>query len=348
MKAKKSHWMRAKTIVIFEAGLNHNGDVRLARELVEAASDSGADVVKFQKRDLTTLASKSMLESEELRFPSLGATYQEVRTKLELSKEAYIELRDLAHSKGLEFMVTPFDKPSLDFLLEVGVDSLKIASHSVADPRLLGHVAQSGLPVVMSSGMVTLEELDNAVEVFKSAGTDLALLHCASEYPTGDEGANLGLIATIRERYGAVTGFSGHEIGSLHTLAAVALGAKVVERHVTMSNELEGFDHKMSMEVEQFSHLVKAIRRLEIAIGDGVKRITPVEMSTRLKYRVSMVASRDLHPGEKLSKDMIVYKNPGTGIPASEEERLLGSVIQQFLEKDSLIPIDQLHKTVGS
>lgn len=341
----QSHWIRSRTTVIFEAGLNHNGDLSIAKELVESAAQSGADVVKFQKRDIQALAAREMLQSEERRFPSLGSTYLEVRTKLELTKDDYLELRELAHSRGLEFMVTPFDKPSLDFLLDIKVDSLKVASHSVADPRLLQNVATSRLPVVMSSGMVTIEELDRAVGIFKSAQTDLALLHCSSEYPTNDTGANLRLIQTLRDRFGLTTGFSGHEIGSLHTIAAVAMGAKIVERHVTLSNRLEGFDHKMSMEVDAFADLVREIRRLEVALGDGVKTITPLEMTTRVKYRVSMVAARDLLPGEVLAPDLVVYKNPGTGIPASQEDEFIGSVVRSFVEADTVIQPEQLNKS---
>ena len=345
MIRSNSSWQRPSIIIIFEAGLNHNGQISIAKELVEAAAQSGADVVKFQKRDIQALAAKEMLQGEELRFPSLGSTYLEVRTKLELTRDDYMELRELAHSRGLEFMVTPFDKPSLDFLLDIHVDSLKVASHSVADPRLLRHLASSGLPVVMSSGMVTLEELDRAVGIFKLAEVDLAVLHCSSEYPTNDTGANLRLIQTLRDRYGLTTGFSGHEIGSLHTIAAVAMGAKIVERHVTISNKLEGFDHKMSMEVDAFAELVREIRRLEVALGDGVKTITPIEMATRMKYRVSMVAARDLLPGEVLAPEMVVYKNPGTGIPASQEDEFIGSVVGTFVEADSVIQPDQLVKS---
>ena len=345
MTRSESHWQRSETLVIFEAGLNHNGELSLAKELVEAAAQSGASVVKFQKREISSLASRAMLQSEEIRFPSLGSTYEEVRTKLELSKDAYLELLELAHSRGLEFMVTPFDKPSLDFLLDIEVDSLKVASHSVADPRLLQNVAASGLAVVMSSGMVTIEELDRAVGIFRSAETDLAVLHCSSEYPTNDTGANLRLIQTLRDRYGLTTGFSGHELGSLHTIAAVAMGAKIVERHVTLSNRLEGFDHKMSMEVDAFAELVKDIRRLEVALGDGVTKFTPIEMSTRMKYRVSMVAARDLLPGETLAPEMVVYKNPGTGIPASQEDQFIGSVVRTFVEADTVIQPEQLSKS---
>lgn len=345
MSETESHWKRSSILVIFEAGLNHNGDLTLAKELVEAAAQSGADVVKFQKREISALASRDMLQSEEIRFPSLGTTYQEVRTKLELSKDDYLELRELAHSRKLEFMVTPFDKPSLDFLLDIEVDSLKVASHSVANPRLLRDVAASGLSVVMSSGMVTIEELDRAVGIFKSAEADLAVLHCSSEYPTNDTGANLRLIQTLRDRYGLTTGFSGHEIGSLHTVAAVAMGAKIVERHVTLSNELEGFDHKMSMQVDAFAVLVNEIRRLEVALGDGVKTITPIEMTTRMKYRVSMVSARDILPGEVLAPEMVVYKNPGTGIPASQEDAFIGSVVRTLVKADSVIQPGQLSKS---
>ncbi len=334
------YWVRDKIYVIFEAGLNHNGDPELAMKLVEAAAECGADAVKFQKRDITSLAISTMLDSAETRFPSLGNTYREVRSKLELSKDVYRQLRDRSHELGLDFMVTPFDSVSLDFILDVGIDSIKVASHSVANPRLLEKISKAKLPVVMSSGMVSLEELDCAVNIFNAAGTDLAILHCSSEYPTEDYGANLGLISTLANRYGRVTGFSGHEIGSLHSVLALGMGAKIIERHVTLKNDLEGFDHKMSMDIENFKLFVKDIRRVPSILGDGVKKITAIEETTRAKYRVSMVSSRNIKKGEVLTQDMLTYKNPGTGLSALQEKHFLGKVVVREIAEDTLISPD--------
>jgi sialic acid synthase SpsE len=332
-----SYWVRDKVYIIFEAGLNHNGDPEMALQLVEAAAACGADAVKFQKRDIFALATGEILSSAETRFPSLGKTYREVRSKLELSRDVYQNLRSRSHELGLNFMVTPFDTESLNFILDVGVDSIKVASHSVANPRLLMEISKTKLPVVMSSGMVSLEELDHAVGIFNSAGTDLAILHCSSEYPTEDQGANLQLISTIANRYGRIVGFSGHELGTLQSILALGMGAKIIERHVTLNNNLEGFDHKMSMTVDNFKLFVDDIRRIPIILGDGVKRITKIEEQTRAKYRVSMVSSRSIEKGEVLKKDMIIYKNPGTGLPALEEEQFLGKVFAQAVPKDTLI-----------
>jgi sialic acid synthase SpsE len=332
-----SYWAREKPYIIFEAGLNHNGDPKMALQLVEAAAACGADAVKFQKRDISALATSGMLGSVETRFPSLGKTYREVRSKLELSKNVYQTLRSRSHELGLHFMVTPFDVASLNFILDVGVDSVKVASHSVANPRLLVDISKTNLPVVMSSGMVSLEELDHAVGIFNTAGTDLAILHCSSEYPTADQGANLQLISTIANRYGRIVGYSGHELGTLHSILALGMGAKIIERHVTLSNELEGFDHKMSMTVDSFKLFVDDIRRIPIILGDGIKRITEIEEQTRAKYRVSMVSSRNIEKGEILKKDMIAYKNPGTGLPALQEEQFLGNVFAQSVPEDTLI-----------
>ena len=335
-----SFWNRDTPYIIFEAGLNHNGDIGLAKELVHAAADSGSDAVKFQKRDIYSLATKEVLDGEELRFPSLGKTYREVRSRLEFDLDQYAELRELAKNLGLDFMVTPFDLPSLSFLLSVGLDAVKIASHSVANPRLLREISTTGLPIVMSSGMVTLHELDNAVGIFTSQSADIAILHCSSEYPTSDEGANLSLINVLMERYGLPTGFSSHEIGITHTLAAVAMGAKVLERHVTISKDLEGFDHKMSMDVQEFASLVSNVRALHTALGDGIKRVTPTEQLTRDKYRVSMVSSRSLKLGEVLDSAMVVYKNPGTGIPAMDEQKYLGRRLRTDVLEDTLLSPD--------
>jgi len=332
-----SYWARDDIYVIFEAGLNHNGDPEIALQLVEAAAACGADAVKFQKRDISSLATRNMLDSSETRFPSLGNTYREVRSKLELSKDVYLALKSRSHELGLHFMVTPFDTKSLNFILDIGVDSIKVASHSVANPRLLLEISKAKLPVVMSSGMVSLEELDHAVNIFNSAGTDLAILHCSSEYPTKDQGANLLLISTIAKRYGRIVGFSGHELGALHSILALGMGAKIIERHVTLDNELEGFDHKMSMNIENFKLFVNDIRRVPIVLGDGVKRITEVEELTRAKYRVSMVSSRNIEQGEVFKEDMILYKNPGTGLSALQEKKFIGKVFSQSIPEDTLI-----------
>lgn len=336
MEIESKETSAPSTYIIFEAGLNHNGSPKLAEDLVRAAAAAGADAVKFQKRNISTLANREMLASEELRFPSLGKTYQAVREKLELNFETYCSLRDLSHQLGLDFMVTPFDEDSLDFVMSVGVDSLKIASHSVAHPRLLAKVSQVSLPIYMSSGMVTLQELDTAVEIFEHHRR-FTLLHCSSEYPTLSSGANLRLIPYLRERYRRPVGFSSHELGITHSIAAVALGAVALERHVTLDKNLEGFDHKMSLNAAEFGQLVRHVREIETAMGHERKEISPEEQKTRNKYRVSMVASRDLEKGETLTKEMISYKNPGTGMPASDETKYVGRTLKRAVSFDSLL-----------
>lgn len=325
-----------KTYIIFEAGLNHNGSDELAHSLVRAAADQGADAVKFQKRQIDALASEQMLDWKEERFPSLGSTYRQVREKLELSFETYLSLKSLSHTLNLDFIITPFDEPSFEFVMAVGVDAIKIASHSVGHPRLLQRIRDASMPTYMSSGMSTLEELDNAVGIFE--GDDrFVLLHCSSEYPTSHEGANLSLIPWLKSRYGVPVGFSSHENGSLHSLAAVSLGAVALERHVTLDKNLEGFDHKISMDTEEFGSLVREIRDLEIAMGEPKKVISNQEQLTRAKYRVSLVASRDINVGEQLTPEMLDYKNPGTGIPAIEEQNLLGRRLVRPVKYGSLL-----------
>lgn len=329
---------------IFEAGLNHNGDPSIAELLVREAAAAGADAVKFQKRDIPSLATSEMLESTENRFPSLGNTYREVRSKLELSREVYRDLLDLSKELGIDFMVTPFDTASLEFLLDVGVRHFKIASHSVANPRFLKRMSQLDLPVVCSSGMVTQGELDLAIEILSPLGEKLSLLHCTSAYPTLDEDANLLRIPYLRKRYGLRTGYSGHELGKLHTLAAVALGARVVERHVTVDKSLEGFDHQMSMSTSEFCDLVQDIRRLEVILSPVRTEPSPTEQVTRDKYRVSMVAADDLLPGAELLEGHVTYKNPGTGIPASREHEFLGKRLRRFVPVNTLLQEDDFEQ----
>lgn len=202
-----------RCITIAEAGLNHNGDIHLALQLIDAAAQSGAAIVKFQKRHVEGLAVGSVLDAPDVRFPVFGKTYRQIREHLEFSWEEYVRLRDASHARGIRFMVTPFDAESVKFLERLNVPAYKIASHSVTNLPLLKLIAEIGKPVIMSTGMCSWDELDRAVEVFQKRKTPLVLLHCVSAYPTPPEAANLSLIPVLRSRYGLPIGFSGHELG---------------------------------------------------------------------------------------------------------------------------------------
>lgn len=329
--------MSGHCYVIAEAGLNHNGDVEVAKELVAVAAEAGADCVKFQKRHVDTLAVGSVLEAKDDRFPAFGSTYHEIRAHLELSFDEFEELKDLAQAKGLDFLCTAFDRESVDFLERLNVGAYKLASHSNTNLPLLRYVASLGKPAYLSSGASTQEEMDDAVAIFRSAGTELTLLHCVSSYPTpaGDE--NLSAIPGMRERYGLPVGYSGHEIGYLPTLVAVALGAVAIERHFTLDKKMVGFDHAISLEPDELKTMTRDVRGVEASLGVAEKQLTEKEMVTRNKYKVSMVSSRSISRGTIITEEMVTYKNPGTGIHPRDAGAVLGKRAAVDIAEDTLI-----------
>lgn len=334
--------MSAGCYVIAEAGLNHNGHMELARSLVNVAAEAGADAVKFQKREVGTLAVGHVLNAQDDRFPQFGSTYKEIRETMEFNFEQYLELKELVVGKGLDFLCTPFDHESVDFLEKLGVERYKIASHSNTNLPLLEHIASIGRPVFMSTGACTLDELDDAVEVFKKHGTDLTVLHCVSAYPTPIEDHNLSMIDIIRQRYGVAVGYSGHELGYIPTLAAVSLGAKVVERHFTMDKKLVGFDHAISLEPRELTGMIEDIRSIGQTLGGVEKFVSEQEMITRDKYKVSMVTRHQIPAGAVITEDMILYRNPGTGIHPRDAGLVLGKKAASDIPEDTLIDVGML------
>ena len=268
--------------VIGEIGINHNGDVELARRLVDVAADAGCQAVKFQKRtpDISTPAA----QRDQIRQTPWGEmTYLEYRYRVEFGREQYQEIGAHATARGLDWFASPWDVPSVEFLEELGVVGHKVASASVTDLELLGALAATGKPVILSTGMSTLEQIDVAVETL---GTErLVLLHATSTYPLPPEEANLRTITTLQERYGVPVGYSGHERGLQISVAAVALGAVAVERHITLDRTMWGSDHAASLEPAGLHHLVRDIRVIEAALGDGVKRGYPGELAPMAKLR---------------------------------------------------------------
>ena len=329
--------MSNKCYVIAEAGLNHNGSMDLASQLIDAAAEAGVDAVKFQKRNVGTLAVGHILNAKDDRFPEFGSTYKEIRQHIEFDFEQYMGLKEHAEGKGLDFLCTPFDHQSVDFLEKLKVDRYKIASHSNTNLPLLEHIASIGKPVFMSTGACTLEEMDDAVEVFKKRGTDLTILHCVSAYPTPIEEHNLSMIDVIRQRYGVPVGYSGHELGYVPTLAAVSLGAVAVERHYTMDKKLIGFDHAISLEPQEIQAMVEDIHAIGGVMGSADKGVSEREMITRDKYKVSMASARSISKGAVITDAMITYKNPGTGIHPRDAALVLGKRAAVDIPEDTLL-----------
>jgi N-acetylneuraminate synthase len=269
--------------VIAEIGLNHNGDVEIAKRLIDVAADSGAQAVKFQKRT-PAISTPEHMKNTPRETPWGTMTYLEYRYRVEFDREQYIEIGDYATLRGLSWFASPWDEVAVDFLEDLQVVAHKVASASVTDIAMLEALARTGKPIILSTGMSTLDQIDRAVEVL---GTDnLVILHATSTYPLPPEEANIRMITTLRERYeGVPIGYSGHERGLQISIGAVALGAVAVERHITLDRTMWGSDHAASLEPTGFEHLVRDIRVLSEAMGDGVKRIYPGELAPLAKLR---------------------------------------------------------------
>ena len=273
----------APVYVIGEIGLNHNGDVEIAKQLIDVAADAGAQAVKFQKRT-PAISTPEHMKNTPRQTPWGEMTYLEYRYRVEFDHDQYVELGDYATMRGLDWFASPWDVPSVDFLENLNVCAYKVASASVTDLELLEAMRATGKPVILSTGMSTIEQIDRAVAAL--SGSPLVVLHATSTYPLPAEEANLRMIETLRDRFSGVPiGFSGHEPGLQISLAAVALGAVAVERHITLDRTMWGSDHAASLEPQGLQHLVRDIRIIEQAMGDGVKRVFPGELAPLAKLR---------------------------------------------------------------
>ena len=325
--------------VIAEIGHNHQGSVERARELVRAAHEAGVDAVKLQKRDNRRLYTRALYDSPYDNENSFGPTYGAHREALELDRDAYVTLRDEARSLGLVFFATAFDEPSADLLAELGAPAFKIASGDLRNTPLLRHVAGFGKPLVVSTGGATIEDVDRAVETVTGVGGTLCLLQCTAAYPAAVEDLNLGVIATLRERYPElVIGLSDHQDGIAMAPVAFMLGARVVEKHFTLSHTAKGTDHAFSLMPEGMRKLVRDLRRVPIAIGDGVKRPLPSEEKPLQKMGKQLVAARALAAGHVLADGDVVAKSPADGgLPPYALDDLLGRRVVRPLAEDEAI-----------
>jgi len=269
--------------LIAEIGLNHNGDVDLAKRLVDVAADSGAQAVKFQKRT-PEISTPAHMRDVPRETPWGTMSYLEYRYRVEFDRDHYIEIGDHATLRGLDWFASPWDVPSVEFLEDLNVVAHKVASASVTDLELLRALAATGKPIILSTGMSTIDQIDTAVDVL--GVENLVLLHATSTYPLPAEEANLRMMTTLRGRYpGVPVGYSGHEPGLQISLAAAALGATAIERHITLDRTMWGSDHAASLEPEGLRHLIRDIRIVETALGDGIKRIMPGEEAPMAKLR---------------------------------------------------------------
>lgn len=325
--------------VIAEAGVNHNGDIGLARRLVDAAAEAGADAVKFQTFRTDALVSEAAPKARYQVESTGGLESQRVMlARLELSADAHVALRDHAERRGLVFFSTPFDEASADLLDRLGVELLKVPSGEVTNLPLLRHLAGKKRPVLLSTGMATLDEVATAVETLGAAGDPpVAILHCVSAYPAPVGDTNLRAMDTLRVRFGCPVGLSDHSLGIEVALAAVARGAAVLEKHLTVDRALPGPDHRASLEPADFAALVRGVRAVEAALGDGIKRPMPSEIDTRAVARRSLVAARGLPAGHRLTRDDVAVKRPGTGIAPANLDQVIGKTLTRAVAADELL-----------
>jgi N,N'-diacetyllegionaminate synthase len=330
--------------VIAEAGVNHNGDRQLAVALVEAAAAAGVDAVKFQTFRAEGVAAPSAPKARYQLETTPGEESQlEMLQRLELDREAHVALKREAERYGLVFLSTPFDPVSVDLLDRLGVDAFKVASPDLTNQPLLEEIGRRGRPVFLSTGLADLREVEQALGVLREAGAaDVVVLHCVSEYPAAAEDVNLRAMMTMREQLGRPVGYSDHTEGSEVALAAVALGACVLEKHFTLDRALPGPDHRASIEPQELEQLVVAVRRVESSLGTGVKKPTEAERRNAAVVRRSLAAADDLPAGIVLTRGMLTSLRPGTGIPPTRIDQVVGRRLARRLARSELLAPDDL------
>jgi len=312
--------------IIAEAGVNHNGQMELARRLVDAAAAAGVDAVKFQTFKAEKVVSSGAPQATyQMKNTGVEETQLAMIRRLELDAERTAELGEYCSSVGIEFLSTPFDEESAELLQALGVPAFKVGSGELTNHRFLKYLAEKGLPLIVSTGMASMEETEAAVAAIRGAGgRGLCLLHCVSAYPAPPEESNLRSMDTLRRNFHVPVGWSDHTLGLHVTVAAVALGASLVEKHFTLDRSLPGPDHAASLEPQELAALVRQVREVESALGDGVKRCMPSEENTAAVARRSVHTAADLPAGHVIGPDDLLLLRPGTGIGAHEVEKLVG------------------------
>ena len=333
-----------KTLIIAEAGVNHNGDFNLAKQLVDKAVEAGADIVKFQTCKAKNVISRYAEKAEYQKVTTGEADSQlEMVDKLMLSYEEYGMLKDYCDQKGIIFLSTAFDLESVDYLHSIGMKMWKIPSGEITNLPLLIKIAKLHEPIIMSTGMSELDEVIESVKVLKENGAgDITILHCTTEYPAPYEDVNLKAMETMKDALNLPVGYSDHTKGIEIPVAAVARGACVIEKHFTLDRNMEGPDHKASLEPDELKQMVDSIRNVEKAIGDGVKKVSASELKNQDIARKSIIAKTDIKKGDIFTEKNITTKRPGNGINPMRWFDLLGKVAKHDYQEDYLIELDEL------
>lgn len=328
-------------IIIAEAGVNHNGSFELAKKMVDAAKDAGVDYVKFQTFNPKKLVSK-YAEKAEYQKKTTGSdeTQLQMLQKLALTEYTFLSLRDYCKEVGIGFISTPFDLDSIAFLETFNMDFWKVPSGEITNLPYLEAISKTKRKVVMSTGMCDMNEIQDAIEVLEKNGTsEITLLHCNTQYPTPYEHVNLSAMNTIRDALHKEVGYSDHTQGIEVPIAAVAMGATVIEKHFTLDKNMEGPDHKASLDPIELKQMVMAIRNIERAIGNGLKEPSSSELANKAVARKSIVASRDIKQGEVFSEDNLTTKRPGTGVSPMKWHDVIGKVAVRDFSEDEIIEL---------
>lgn len=332
-----------RTLIIAEAGVNHNGDLELAKQLIVSAAEAGADIVKFQ----------SFITSKSISVTAPKAEYQKVATgndetqfemvkKLELSRNDHEILIATCRTNNIGFLSTAFDCDSFDMLIDLGMDLIKVPSGELTNLPFLRYITRFAKPVILSTGMAGLGDIENAIQVIEASGTPrkkITVLHCTTEYPTPMEDVNLKAMVSMKDAFGVSVGYSDHTRGIEVPIAAVAMGAEVIEKHFTLDRSLPGPDHQASLEPRELKAMVQAIRNIEIALGDGVKRPSNAEKKNKAVARKSLVASQPIRLGELLNPENVTAKRPGTGLSPMLWDEVIGRRAIRDFETDEQIEI---------
>lgn len=330
-----------RTFIIAEAGVNHNGFLAIAKRLVDSASDAGADAIKFQTFNAEKMVSIYAPKAEyQKKTTGTNESQLEMLRKLELDESAHKELFDYCKQKNILFMSTPFDLESISLLNKLGLEIFKIPSGEITNLPYLREIGRLKKRVILSTGMAEMQEIKNAIDIITEGGTpkeNITVLHCNTEYPSPYEDGNLLAMLTIKEAFNVHIGYSDHTIGIEIPIAATALGATVIEKHFTLDKNMEGPDHKASLDPDELTVMVRSIRNIEKALGNGIKKPSPSELKNRVIARKSIVAYKDIIQGEVFSCENLTVKRPGTGINPMKWDSILGKTARRDFKKDEVI-----------
>ncbi|WP_061205816.1 N-acetylneuraminate synthase [Leptospira santarosai] len=333
-----------KTLIIAEAGVNHNGDLELARKLIDVAANAGADIVKFQTFEAERLVTKSAKKADYQNSATGNAaeSQYEMLKKLELSKENHEKLIQYCKQTGIEFLSTAFDLQSLAFLEQLNLSRYKIPSGEITNLPYLQKIGSSGKPIILSTGMSTLGEIESALLVLETTGAkrnEITVLHCNTEYPTPYSDVNLSAMKSIADAFKIKVGYSDHTSGIEVSVAAVALGASVIEKHFTLDRSLPGPDHKASLEPNELKTMVRSIRNVELSLGDGIKKPSNSELKNISIARRSIVAAFSIKAGEIFTRENLTAKRPGDGISPMRLDEVIGLKAKRDFFEDELIDL---------